>query len=147
MKIVEGVVFRKSWNQKFCKVHRMTPNQTQGIGHQKYCIYVHCSTPSPIFSSVLLYDYLFSRYSTFRFPIDSYLKILKCHKIFNTWPIGKKSNSLYSTMVTQCPHKVWLTSDENSRRRSVLKFPAPYGPVLTKISKSHRIFKFWQIAK
>ncbi len=30
---------------------------------------------------------------------------------------------------------------------AVLKVPAPYGPVLTKISKCHKIFKFWQIAK
>ena len=32
---------------------------------------------------------------------------------------------------SQCPHKVWLTLDENCRS-SVSKFPAPYGPVLTK---------------
>ncbi len=65
MKTVEAVVFRKSWNQKLCKVHRMTPNQTQGIGHQKYSTYMHCSTPSPKFSSVSLYDQPFLRYSTF----------------------------------------------------------------------------------
>ncbi len=50
---------------KFCKVHRMTPNQTQGIRHQKYPTYVHCSTPSPKFSFVSLYDQPFSRYCTF----------------------------------------------------------------------------------
>ncbi len=45
-KTVEGVVFWKSWNQKFCKVHGMTPNQTQGMGHQKYPTYLHCGTPT-----------------------------------------------------------------------------------------------------
>ncbi len=29
----------------------------------------------------------------------------------------------------------------------VLKFPAPYGPVLTKISKCHKMFNFEQITK
>ena len=43
-------------------------------------------------------------------------------------------------------HKVWLKSAKNCRS-SVLKFPAPYGPVLTNISKCHTIFNFWQIAK
>ncbi len=33
------------------------------------------------------------------FPIDPHVKISKCHKIFKTWPIAKKSNSLYSTML------------------------------------------------
>ncbi len=28
-------------------------------------------------------------------------------------------------------HNVWLISDTNYRRSSVLKFPAPCGPVLT----------------
>ena len=37
--------------------------------------------------------------------------------------------------------------DENGRKSSVLKFPAPYGCVLTKISKWHNIFKFWEIVK
>ncbi len=60
----------------------MTPNQTQGIGHQKYPTYVYCSTPSPKFSSNWLYDQLFSRYCTFQdFPIDSYVKIPKSYKI------------------------------------------------------------------
>ena len=96
MKTVEGVVFRKSWNRKFCKVHRMTPNQTQGIRHQKYLTYVHCSTPSPKFSSVSLYDQPSLRYSTLRFPIDSYVKISKCHKFFNVWQIVKIPITLYS---------------------------------------------------
>ena len=31
METVEGEVFQKSLNQKFRKVHQMTPNQSQGI--------------------------------------------------------------------------------------------------------------------
>ncbi len=104
MKAVEGVVFRKSWNRKCCKVHWMTLNQSQWIRHQKHPTYVYCSTPSPKFSSVSLYDH----------PIDSYAKISKCHE---NWG------------------------------RSVLKFLAPYGPVLTKISKCHKFVNFWLIAK
>ncbi len=34
----------------------MTPNQTQAIGYQKYPEHVHSTTPSPKFSSILLYD-------------------------------------------------------------------------------------------
>ncbi len=48
MKTVEGVVFRKSWNRKFCKVHRMTSNQTQGIGHQKSTLHMYiCALEYP----------------------------------------------------------------------------------------------------
>ena len=54
----------------------------------------------------------------FRFPINSYVKISKCHKIFKTWPIAKKCYSLYFTMVASA-------SDENCGRNSVLKF-TPY---------------------
>ena len=35
----------------------------------------------------------------------------------------------------------------NCWRSSVLKFPAPYAPVLTKIFKCHHLGNFWQIAK
>ncbi len=58
------------------------PNQTQGIGHQKYPTYVHCSSPSPKFSSTIsrCWDI-----PNFRFPIDSYIKISKCHIFFLIW--------------------------------------------------------------
>ncbi len=95
------------------------------------------------FSSVSLYGQLFFRYCTFyAFAIDSHVKISKRHKIFKTWPIAKKSNSLYSPMVDNVLKKFDFlrTLDENSRRSSVLKFPAPYSPVLTKISKCHVTF-------
>ena len=35
------------------------------------------------------------------FPIDYHIRISKWHKIFKTWPIAKKSDSLYSTMVAK----------------------------------------------
>ena len=38
------------------------------------------------------------------------------------WPIARKTNSLYSTIVARGSHKVWLTGDENCRRSSILKF-------------------------
>ncbi len=37
--------------------------------------------------------------------------------------------------------------DQNCRRSTVLKFPAPYASVLTKLSKCHKICNFWQIDK
>ncbi len=91
MKNLEGEVVRKSWNRTFCtsKVHRMTPNQTQGIRHQKYPRPVHCSTPSPKFSSVSLYDQPFSRYCTFTIcPLTSMLKFQSATKflIFRKLP-------------------------------------------------------------
>ncbi len=42
--------------------------------------------------------------------------------------------------------QVWMKSNENCRG-SALKFAAPYGPVLRKMSKSNKIFDNWQIAK
>ncbi len=40
-----------------------------------------------------------STISPLGFPIHSHVKISKCHKIFGTRPMAKKSNSLYSFMV------------------------------------------------
>ncbi len=78
----------------------MTPNQTQGIGHQKVPTYVHCSTQSskfyPFRSTISRFRY---NIHILGFPIDSHVKISKCHNIFKTWPIAKKNDSLYSTMV------------------------------------------------
>ncbi len=89
MKTVEGVVFRKLWNCKLCKMHRITPNQTQGIGHQKYQYptYVHCWTPPPPqFSSVSLYKQLFARYFTFQvFPLTPMLKFQSGTKFLKTY--------------------------------------------------------------
>ncbi len=55
-------------------------------------IYVHCSTPSPKFSSISLYGQLFFEiFHILGFPIDSHVKISKCHKIFNLRQIAKYS--------------------------------------------------------
>ncbi len=81
-------------------MHRMTPNQTQGIWHQNVPPHVYCSTPSPKFSSVSLYDRpFFEIFHILGFPIDSNVKVSQCHKFCKTWPIAKKSNSLKSPMV------------------------------------------------
>ena len=80
------------------------------------------------------------------FPIDFQVKISKCHKIFNFWQIAK---TFITTFHYNCLtyYKVWLRSDQNCKRSNILKFRAPYSPVLTKISKCHKIFtfgRFWQ---
>ncbi len=97
MKTVGGVAFGKSKNRKFCKVHRMTPHHTQAIGHDNYPTYVHCSTPSPKFLSISL-DMVNCFQDILHFRLTPMLKF-KCHKIFKTWTIAKKCNSLYSTTV------------------------------------------------
>ncbi len=111
----------------------MTPIQTLTIGHKSTYIYVNPRNPSPKFSSVSLYVQPFSKYSTCQdFPIDSHVKISNCHKMFKTWPISKKVTSCNSHHGSQCPNTVWLTSDKNYWRNTILKFPVPYGPVLAK---------------
>ncbi len=77
----------------------MTPNQSQGIGHQRYPSCMNCSTLSPNF---LLASPTISRFwdiSHLGFTIDSHVKISKCHKFCKTWLISKASNSLHSPMV------------------------------------------------
>ncbi len=59
-------------------------------------------------------------------------KFAKCTE----WP----QSVPYDCLIYQ---KVWLRSDDNwGSRSSILKFPAPYGPVSTKISKSHKIYNY-----
>ena len=82
-------------------VHQMTPNQTQGIGHQKYISHMCTIGPRvpnfhPFCSTIIAF---FKIFHILGFPIDSHVKMSKCHKICKTWPIAKKSDSLYSTMV------------------------------------------------
>ncbi len=81
------------------------------------------------------------------FPLTAILKFQSATFFFKTWPIAKKSDSLYSTMVAQCPHKVWLTWDEN-RRNSVLKFPA-HMVLCSKFQSAIKFlfFFFWRSAK
>ncbi len=103
-------------------------------------------TTSPKFSSVTLHNQPFSRYCTFQdFPIDFHVKISKCHKFL----ILADHQKIYKFMVPyDCLmyHKVWLRSDKNCRS-TVLKFPAPYGPVLTKFFKVPYNLQFWEITK
>ena len=66
---------------KFWKVHRMTPNQTQGIGHHNYPTYVHSTNPIPKFSTVALYDQPFQDIAQFRiFPLTPILKVQSATK-------------------------------------------------------------------
>ena len=78
----------------------MTPNQTQGIGHQSYLPYTHYrAIESQIFVRFALQIAVFEIFHILGFPIDSHVKISRRHNIFfKTWPIAKKSDSLYSTM-------------------------------------------------
>ncbi len=84
-------VLKKLQNWKFCKVHCMTSNQTQGIRHQKYPTYVHYSTPSPKFSSVSLYDYPFLRYRHLRLsPLTPMLKFQSATKFLKLGRLPRK---------------------------------------------------------
>ncbi len=80
------------------------------------------------------------------FPIDSQVKISKCHKILSF--LSDRQNVHKCVFPYDCLiyHKV-LWSDKICRRSSVLKFSAPYGHMLTKISMCHKSFKFLHIKK
>ncbi len=66
-------------------------------------------------------------------PKFSSILLYDCHERYMpVFPHGVK-----------CTHKVLF---ESCGRSTVFKFPAAYGPVLTKFSKYDKIFKFWQIA-
>ena len=56
-------------------------------------------------------------------------------KFLKLWPIAKKSKNLYSAIVAI------FGRDQKKYRSSVLEFPAPYGLVLTKMSKCRILFK------
>ena len=65
-KIVESEILQSALND---------PKQIQGIGHQKHPIYVHCSTLSPKFSPVSLYDQpFFETFHILGFPLTPMLK-------------------------------------------------------------------------
>ncbi len=86
------------------------------------------------FSSVLFYNQPFSKIlHILRFPIDSHVNISKCHIFKNFWQMPKTFITLYFPYcMPACLiyTKVWLRSDQNCRSSSILKFPAPYSPVL-----------------
>ncbi len=73
--------------------HQMTPNWTQIISYQKYPTFAVHITLKPNFHP---FHSMISRFQEQDVPIDSYVKISKCHKSFNIWPIANKSNSMYS---------------------------------------------------
>ncbi len=77
------------------------------------------------------------------------VKISKCYKRFNFSQIAKTFVTLYSLMAALVIIK--LGSDRITIVGGVafwnLQPHMPYGPVLTKNSKCHKVFNFWQIAK
>ncbi len=100
-----------------------------------------------------------SNFSPFRYAIDRFE--LFHIQGFPLTPMLKFQSATKSLILADCQnmhnliypydcliyHKVCLRLDKNCRRSGVLKFPASYGPVLTKMSKYHKIFNFRQIAK
>ena len=129
----------------------MTPNQTEVMGHQKYLPHLHnrprVQNFCPFWTTINRFrDIPHFRFSHWLSDVRRrpYVKISKCYKIFKPWPTAKKSDSLYFTMVVQCPH-TWFGWHQ---MKTVGGIAAPYGPVLRKMSKCHKIFIFfWQIAK
>ena len=129
----------------------MTPNQTQGIGHQKQLSTITsiCALwylESQIFIRFTLRSAIFEIFHILGSPFIPIIKISKCHKIFKTWLIAKKSNSLYFTMVANVLIKFGWHWMKTLGGVAFWNFQ-PHGPVLRKIPKCHNIFKFWQIAK
>ncbi len=120
----------------------MTP--TERIRHKKYLQMQYQDHKSQILIHFsLFYDQ--PRCCTFQdSPLTPMLKFQSATKI-----MADRQNIYNFTFPYDCLSytQVWLRSDQNCWRSSVLKFSAPYGPVLTKISKQHKSFKFWQIAK
>ena len=121
-------------------------NQIQGIGNQKCPTYVHCRTRGPGVPSFHPFRSMINRFwdiPHFRFPIDSHVKISKCHKIFKTWLIAKKSTSAYSTMVAN----VLIKFGWHRMKTVGVAFwnfqPQMVLYVLTKLPKCHIFFLFF----
>ena len=92
--------------------------------------------------NIYMFRSTFSRFQIFHilwFSIDSDVKMSKCHKLFKTWLIAKKSNRMYSPMVANVLITFGRHQMKTLMRSGVLKFPAPYVPVLTKILKCHKL--------
>ncbi len=91
-----GVVFRRSQNCKLCKVHRMTPSQTEVISLQKY---PYLCALYPEFQSVVPFALQTAVFRDIHiilgFPIDTHVKISKCHKIFKFWQIVKMCHNFF----------------------------------------------------
>ena len=134
MKTVEGVVFRKF----------QTKRKELGIkGILHICTIWHWV---PIFRPFRSMISRFRDIPQFRFfPLTPLLKFQSAKYFFKNVRLLRKEIAVFHHG-SQCAHKVWPTSDKTCRS-SILKFPGAYGPLLTKISKCHEIFNFWQIAK
>ncbi len=72
----------------------MTTNLTQTVRHEKHPTYVVHMTPR----NFGRFRFIISRFlfNILRFPIDSRIKMSKCHRIFEIWSIVTKHNSLHS---------------------------------------------------
>ena len=75
----------------------ITLNQTQGIDHQKYPTYVHCSSLSPKFSSIRSAISRFQDIAHFRIiPLTPMLKFQSATKFLIFWHIAKTVITLHS---------------------------------------------------
>ncbi len=92
---------------KFCKKSAPNdPKPNSSNRSSKVPTYM-CTVVSrfPNFVCFALQLGVFKIFHILGFLTDSHVKISKYHKIFKTWLIAKKSNSLYSTMVANVyPH-------------------------------------------
>ncbi len=155
IKTEEGAAFwSRSSNfnvEKFCEVHRMSPNWPQTVRHEKYPVYVDYKAHIPKFSSLLLYDQPFSR--TSRLWIFSHTHVITvtwCHACLNLGRLPWKVIACIYLMATNVLIKfAWnLLKAEKAGR---MKFAVPYYPVLTKKIKVllhiYFFFTFWQIVQ
>ena len=132
------VAFWKFSHRKFSKVHRMTPNWTQGIGHEKYPIYAVPSTARHKFSSIWLHDMSFSRYCTFEdFPIESHVNIWKCRKYSAISQLVRLPRKLMACIVRAMVANVLNIRFAWDHMSSILKLPAPYMALVRTISNCH----------
>ncbi len=81
-------------------------------------------------------------FKIFAVALDSDVKVSKCHKIFKTWPITKKSNSLYSPTVSNVLTKLdwhWMKTVRWVTSCSIRS-------CVNKKNQSSIFFYFWRIA-
>ncbi len=116
---------------------------------EKYSTCALHTTASPKFSSVSLYDRLFSRYRVIVhftiFPLTLMLKLQSA--IFLTWPIAKKSNCLYCTMVANVLIKFGWYQMKTVGRVAFWNFQPHMILCLQKFQSCLFVLFFWQMAK
>ncbi len=138
MKSVKEIVFRISWNRKFCKVHRMTGNQTQGIGHQKCPTYVHCINPSPKFCPFRSTISLFETFHILGFPLTPILKFQSATIFLK---LGRLPRKVTACIAPWCPHVLIKFGWYEMKTVGVIAFEIS-SPIWSCVNK-----KNWQIAK